>query len=61
MITHQDGGIDGNGAGAGLSNGRQVQHFLLLNPMQLLYKALPHQRNNDKTAAKGAGAELKGG
>lgn len=61
MVAHQNGGIDGDGAGAGLGNGGQVQHFLLLNPMQPFHKALAHQRNNYKAAAEGAGAELEGG
>lgn len=46
--------------GAGLGYGRQIQHFFLLNPVQLFHKALPHERYNDKPASECTRAELKG-
>ena len=60
MVTHQNRGIDGDRAGAGLGYGRQIQHFFLLNPVQFFHKALPHERDNDKPAAECTRAEFKG-
>ena len=60
MVAHQNRGIDGNRAGAGLGNRRQVQHFFFLDPAQFFHEALAHQGDNDEAAAEGAGAQLKG-
>ena len=61
MVAHQNRRVDGDGAGAGLGDGRQVQHFLLLNPVEFLQKALAHQGDDYESAPEGAGAELEGG
>ena len=60
MVAHQNLGVDGDGPGAGLGDGRQVQHFFFLDPVQFLHEAFPHQGDNNEPAAEGAGAQLKG-
>ena len=60
MVAHQNGGIDSDRAGAGLGDGRQVQHFFFLYPVQFFHETFPHQRDNDKPTAEGAGTQFKG-
>lgn len=39
----------------------QIQHFLLLDPVQIVHEFFLHQGNDDETAAEGEGAQIKGG
>lgn len=59
-VAHHDGAVDGNRAGGGLGNGHQVQHLLLINPVQLLHEFIPEQRYDDIPSAEGEGAQIQG-
>ena len=53
LEAHHDRPVDGDGSGGGLSNGNEIQHLILLNPVQLIHKFLLHQRDDNIAAAEG--------
>ena len=61
MIAGYERCIYGQSAGAGLGQGRKVEHFVIFQPMLLFNKILFHQRHDNIPAAEGEGAEGKGG
>ena len=48
----KNGSIDGNCARRGLCKRNQVEHFLLLQHMQMVDKPALHKRHNDKPATQ---------
>ena len=60
-VSDEDGCVDGDGPGRGLGNSRHIHHLLFINPAQIGDKFFPQQRDNNKTAAEGEGADHEGG
>lgn len=56
----QDGRVDGNGAGRRLSQGSQIQHFIFIDPMQLVNKFFLHEGDDYKAPAKGKCTDVQG-
>jgi len=57
--AYQNSGIDGNGSRRRLGQGRQVQHLLIINPMQAVHKFPFHKRDDDKASAKSKCADVE--
>ena len=47
----------GRGRGSRLRDRRDIEHFVFLQPLELFHVFLFHKGDNDKTAAKSAGAQ----
>lgn len=52
-VAHQDGGVDRDGPGRRLGDGGQIQHFLLLDPVQIVHEFFLHQGNDDEPPPEG--------
>lgn len=56
-VSDDDGGIYRQRAGSRLRDRRDIEHFVFLQPLELFHVFLFHKGDNDKTAAKSAGAQ----
>lgn len=59
LPAHQNRRIDGDGTRRGLRQRGHVQHFLLIDPVQLIHKFLLHKGHDDKAAAEGKAADVQ--
>ena len=60
-VADHDGGVDRHDAWAGLGDGGQVHHLVLVDPAQLLHKFFLQEGNDDHSSSEGAGADDKAG
>ena len=59
--SHQNRRIDSHRPGTGLGEGGEVQHFLLIDPFQILHKLPPHKPHDHKPSPEGKGADVESG
>lgn len=59
LPAYQNRSVYCDGARRGLRQSGHVQHFLLIDPMQLIHKFFLHKGHDDKTTAKGKAADVQ--
>ena len=59
LPAHQNRRIDGDGTRRGLRQRCHIQHFLFIDPVQLIYKFFLHKGHDDKAAAEGKAANVQ--